>query len=212
MNNDTPWSTRVQQDLDAMPLREVSYEFVERIHSLPPSCIIHNALQYANEKHLKALTILNSTTLEHLDPSQSYLNIGTGAGLVEWSAQRHNYNLDTVEWKDCDITYTTMRDILGIKVDYYCNNVFSKKFKINNIYNKYDTILLIRFEPIQDDNKMDQEAIQSLFEELFCYSDKVLIVTHITPEMVSRIGANYKIQDDINNIDFPTYTVTKKDN
>jgi hypothetical protein len=139
-------------------------------------------LQYMNESVLKGLFNLNHkiyNIIENYPSNTTFLNIGMGAGFLEYYVEKYQkVNLESVEKDSSFKKYLHLKEEIGIdKRNFYlCGNIKKENFQIYDCNKSYDYIILIRFTPL---NKLLSPLVSDLeiiLNRLKKYSNKFIIV------------------------------------
>lgn len=128
-------------------------------------------LQYINETSVKELITDCKIILRYLESDKSYLDIGTGIGMLQY-INDNKFNIETVEIEtqsSATLLYDIALEYLNVKRDYYMNDIRKKDFIIHNCNKKYDMILLLRFHPFNRCKSI--EDVNMILEKLSAYSN-----------------------------------------
>jgi hypothetical protein len=177
----------------------ISRCYTDRLVTLYGRQEIPGALaQYCNPSSLVDVQSSIYNMIKMLSRHKSYLNIGTGPGLLEYTASKEGFNIESVEFLDMDDNtqeiYSILRELLEVNVTYKSTDFYTN-YDILNCSKTYDTILLYRFGPFQID--CSPELIDKFFNVLSRYSD-TLIIHHgpssIYPNILNYIKQNYQVE------------------
>jgi hypothetical protein len=127
--------------------------------------------QYINETSVKELITDCKIILGQLESDKSYLDIGTGIGMLQ-CINDGKFNIETVELETLNsgkLLYDVALEYLNVKRDYYMNDIRKKDFIIHNCNKKYDMILLLRFHPFNRCKSI--EDVNTILEKLSVYSN-----------------------------------------
>lgn len=136
-------------------------------------------IQYSNIEAI--ITNINTSidvynSIARLPRSSSFLNIGTGPGILERIVDLHQkVNLESVEWEEQAYIFNIINTYLNVKPNYYCNDITKDNFEIFECDKKYDYILLIRFFPLNR-SMADLEKVKNILAKLKRYSDKAVLI------------------------------------
>ena len=144
-------------------------------------------LQYCNFKHVKQMFLSNELVLRSLDPNKRHINIGTGAGFMEYTNNKYlSYKLDTVDLAQgtIDPVFQLCKGILNVKQDYIMRTWRSKNgddFAITNLdpfnnFTRWNNAIFNRFVPLKEClNSL--ENVKRFNEHMKKYVDRITIVT-----------------------------------
>ena len=143
-------------------------------------------LQYCNFKHVKQMFLSNELVLRSLDPNKRHINIGTGAGFMEYTNNKYlSYKLDTVDLAQgtIDPVFQLCKGILNVKQDYIMRTWRSKNgddFVITDLdpfnnFTRWDNAIFNRFVPLKDLNSI--ENVKKFNKLMKYYVDRITIVT-----------------------------------
>mgnify|MGYP006178560533 FL=1 len=143
-------------------------------------------LQYCNFKHVKQMFLSNELVLRSLDPDKRHINIGTGAGFMEYTNNKYlSYKLDTVDLAQgtIDPVFQLCKGILNVKQDYIMRTWRSKNgddFVITDLdpfnnFTRWDNAIFNRFVPLKDLNSI--ENVKKFNKHMKKYVDRITIVT-----------------------------------
>lgn len=135
----------------------------------------------------------NKEMFRVLDQEKRYLNIGAGAGFLEWMSREYGYNIESSDLNSSDEKiFTFMRESIGVKLDYTYNSFVSQQpFNIQGCDKRYDALLMLRFRPFKtqwmddfqseiyhsDDPPVDLRVLNSFKNKLIQlkrYSDEII--------------------------------------
>ena len=144
-------------------------------------------LQYCNLKHVKQMFLSNELVLRSLDPDKRHINIGTGAGFMEYTNKKYfSYKLDTVDLGNgvIDPMFKMCQKELNVKQDYIIKMMRSSAaddFTITNLdpfnnFNRWDNAIFNRFVPLKE-CLTSIENVKKFNEHMKKYVDRITIVT-----------------------------------
>lgn len=110
--------------------------------------------------------------------SNSYLNLGMGAGFLEYYIENHGkINIESVEWIEQTKNFSILLKKLNIehRLTYECNDIRLDDFEIFNCNKTYDYIILTRFYPINKKHVSTVNDLENILKKLQKYSDKFII-------------------------------------
>jgi hypothetical protein len=130
-------------------------------------------IQYCNPDSFTDVYAATHNMIKMLSRQKSYLNIGTGVGILEYIASKEGFDVDTVEYiyLDVDPFYSILRRLLDVDLTYTSTD-FYKGYDIRDCTKTYDTILLNRFGPLQVYCPI--EDITNFFNQLKKYSNTII--------------------------------------
>tara|TARA_B100000902_G_scaffold382894_1_gene421083 strand:- start:261 stop:887 length:627 start_codon:yes stop_codon:yes gene_type:complete len=146
-----------------------------------------NSIQYANFNHVRSMFLFSDKILSHLKTDQTYINIGTGFGFLEYTNKKYH----KLKLKTCDLPptvidplYTRMRKHLGVEVDYdlgFMKNkdgtdLTIKGFDPFNDYTRWNTAIFIRFVPLRN-TLISKQNIENFNKHMKKYVDNIIIYT-----------------------------------
>ena len=110
--------------------------------------------------------------------SNTYLNIGMGAGFLEYYVKNYGkINLESVEWDQQKEHFSILRKDFDVddQLTYVCNDIRNNDFEIFDCNKTYDFIILTRFYPINK-KYSDTLKVEGILNKLKKYSNKFIIV------------------------------------
>ena len=119
--------------------------------------------------------------------SNTYLNIGMGAGFLEYYVKNYGkINLESVEWDQQKEHFLILRKDFDVEdqLTYTCNDIRNNDFEIFDCNKTYDFIILTRFYPINK-KYSDTLKVEEILNKLKKYSNKFIIVDN---------PVNYKVE------------------
>jgi len=146
-----------------------------------------NSIQYANFNHVRSMFLFSDKILSHLKTDQTYINIGTGFGFLEYTNKKYH----KLKLKTCDLPptvidplYTRMQKHLGVEVDYdlgFMKNkdgtdLTIKGFDPFNDYTRWNTAIFIRFVPLRN-TLISKQNIENFNKHMKKYVDNIIIYT-----------------------------------
>ena len=146
-----------------------------------------NSIQYANFNHVRSMFLFSDKILSTLKTDQTYINIGTGFGFLEYANKKYHQ----LKLKTCDLPptvidplYTRMRKHLGVEVDYdlgFMKNkdgtdLTIKGFDPFNDYTRWNTAIFIRFVPLRN-TLISKQNIENFNKHMKKYVDNIIIYT-----------------------------------
>jgi hypothetical protein len=146
-----------------------------------------NNIQYANLNHVRNMFISSDILLNHLKTDQTYINIGTGFGFLEYTNKKYH----KLKLKTCDLPatvidplYRKMQRYLGVKQDYdlgFMKNkdgtdLTIKGFDPFNDYTRWNTAIFIRFVPLRN-TLISKQNIENFNKHMKKYVDNIIIYT-----------------------------------
>jgi len=146
-----------------------------------------NSIQYANFNHVRSMFLFSDKILSHLKTDQTYINIGTGFGFLEYTNKKYH----KLKLKTCDLPatvidplYRKMQRYLGVKQDYdlgFMKNkdgtdLTIKGFDPFNDYTRWNTAIFIRFVPLRN-TLISKQNIENFNKHMKKYVDNIIIYT-----------------------------------
>jgi hypothetical protein len=110
--------------------------------------------------------------------SNTYLNIGMGAGFLEYYVKNYGkINLESVEWDQQKEHFSILRKDFDVddQLTYVCNDIRNNDFEIFDCDKIYDFIILTRFYPINK-KYSDTLKVEEILNKLKKHSNKFIIV------------------------------------
>jgi len=145
-----------------------------------------NNIQYANLNHVRSLFLNSDLILSTLKTDQTYINIGTGFGFLEYTNKKyHQLNLKTCDLPPTviDPLYTRMRGHLGVELDYhlgFMKNIdgtdLTIKFDPFKDYTRWNTAIFYRFVPLRT-TLISKQNIENFNRHMKKYVDNIIIYT-----------------------------------
>lgn len=138
-----------------------------------------NTLQYASSKDMKSLWDLSDKIVLSLDPTKTYLNIGTGAGVLERIARDNNRDVKTVEQhRDEENTlaaaYNWWNKRLGIEINYRMQGLINDEFEFIGMNDdQFDEAIATRFGPFQSNEYVNN--LSGLLEVLSRHTPRLRV-------------------------------------
>jgi len=145
-------------------------------------------LQYSNLKHVKQMFLSNENVLRSLDPNKRHINVGTGAGFMEYTNKKYlpSYKLDTVDLAQgtIDPIFQLCKGILNVEQDHIMKMMRSSDaddFTITNLdpfnnFTRWDNAIFNRFVPLRR-GLISKENIDKFNKNMKKYVDRITIVT-----------------------------------
>ena len=145
-----------------------------------------NSIQYANFNHVREMFVCSDILLNTLKTDQTYINIGTGFGFLEYTNKKYHQ----LKLKTCDLPrgaidplYTIMQRDLGVKQDYDLGfmrkkdgtDLNIKGFDPFNDYTRWDTAIFIRFVPLRK-TLISKQNIETFNKHMKKYVDNIILV------------------------------------
>ena len=152
-----------------------------------PKLVDLSSIQYANFNHVRSMFIFSDIILNHLKTDQTYINIGTGFGFLEYTNKKYHQ----LKLKTCDLPatvidplYTIMQKDLGVEQDYDLGymrkkdgtDLTIKGFDSFNDYTRWDTAIFIRFVPLRT-TLVSKQNIENFNKHMKKYVDNIFIYT-----------------------------------
>lgn len=146
-----------------------------------------NNIQYANLNHVRNMFMCSDILLNHLKTDQTYINIGTGFGFLEYTNKKYH----KLKLKTCDLPatvidplYRKMQRYLGVKQDYDLGvmknkdgtDLTIKGFDPFNDYTRWNTAIFIRFVPLRN-TLISKQNIENFNKHMKKYVDNIIIYT-----------------------------------
>jgi hypothetical protein len=179
---------------------------LEWMMARPVFAIDKNDFQYMNANTNRSLFLLSDEILSRLDPNQTYINIGTGGGFLEYINKR-KYKL---EMETCDLPpnkinplYRFIQKELKVKLTIHIGWMRNKdatdltigsathKYGVNKKidpwdhkdnrhfqHRKWDTAIFNRFVPLRK-TLVSKQNIESFNKHMKKYVDNIIIYTFI---------------------------------
>ena len=137
-----------------------------------------NTLQYASCGDMTSLWNLSDKIVMSLDPKCSYLNVGTGVGMLEHVAAKNNRDVKTVEQIREDNTlaktYDWWNDRLGVTIDYRMRGLIDNQFEFIGMgETQFDEAIATRFGPFQSNKLLDK--LENFLEVLSQHTSKLRV-------------------------------------
>lgn len=174
-----------RQDKSSISLLDAAYDHLDYVLRNPElfrDPVHFSTVQYSNVTMLHQLNhackdIFNS--MARLRRGSTYLNIGTGPGLLEFYCKQFKLiNMDSVEWDEQVKNFSVIRKALDVEPDYLCNDITADNFEIYNCEKKYDYVVLVRFFPLNKDYaNLDQ--VKERLAKFKPYADHAIIIDNI---------------------------------
>ena len=167
-----------------------------------------STVQYMNERGLRDAVKFNSNVvnaLKKFDHNSAFLNIGSAAGLLEYTNRIMGDNLVmcSVEWDEQYICCEKIRQVLDINISYICNDVLSDNFQIFDCENYFDYVVMQRFFPIYHSGF--SYRLDDILKKMSHYGGKALIIESDSnwakeqyDELVSVSESRHKVTGDWN--------------
>lgn len=181
----SPKFTIERRDNSTIQLLDVAYDHLD--------FVLKNPEYFKTKDHFSTVQYSNVTLLSQLDDvckkiynslartrrDSTYLNIGTGPGILEFYANEFKAaNIDSVEWDQQERNFSVIRKALNVEPTYLCNDVRDNNFDIYNCNKKYDYVLLIRFFPINAENATVSQ-LKDRLSKFKKYANKAIIIDNI---------------------------------
>ena len=146
-----------------------------------------NSIQYANFNHVRSLFLFSDQILNTFKTDQTYINIGTGLGFLEYTNNKYHQ----LKLKTCDLPttvidslYTRIQKHLGVKVDYNLSfmrnddgtDLTIKGFDPFNEYTRWNTAIFYRFVPLRK-TLISKQNIENFNNNMKKYVDNIIIYT-----------------------------------
>jgi len=145
-----------------------------------------NNIQYANFNHVRRMFQFSDKILSTLKTDQTYINIGTGFGFLEYTNKRyHQLNLKTCDLPPdaIDPLFIKMQKFLRVKQDYnlgFMKNIdatdLTIKFDPFNDYTRWNTAIFNRFVPLRN-TLISKQNIENFNRHMKKYVDNIIIHT-----------------------------------
>lgn len=138
-----------------------------------------STVQYMNERGLKDAVKFNYNvvkSLEKFDRNSAFLNIGSAAGLLEYTnkVMKEPITMLSVEWDEQYLCCKKIREVLGINISYICNDVLDDNFEIFDCENYFDYVIMQRFFPIY--HSSFSYRLDDILEKMSLYAEKAIII------------------------------------
>lgn len=141
-------------------------------------------VQYCNEQSVYMLLSTNNSFMKKLSRQKSYVNIGMGAGFLEYLAINNGFNVEGVDLsfsspkgsKQCH--FKSFRKTLDVFPKYWMREF--EDFEIIDCHKRYDAATFVRFGPFQ--SSQTKEALDTFFETMSKYTNEILICDLIVHE------------------------------
>jgi len=130
----------------------------------------------------------NENVLRSLDPNKRHINVGTGAGFMEYTNKKYlpSYKLDTVDLAQgtIDPIFQLCKGILNVEQDHIMKMMRSSDaddFTITNLdpfnnFTRWDNAIFNRFVPLRR-GLISKENIDKFNKNMKKYVDRITIVT-----------------------------------
>ena len=147
-----------------------------------------NSIQYANFNHVREMFVCSDILLNTLKTDQTYINIGTGFGFLEYTNKKYHQ----LKLKTCDLPrgaidplYTIMQRDLGVEQDYDLGfmrkkdgtDLNIKGFDPFNDYTRWDTAIFIRFVPLRK-TLISKQNIENFNKHMKKYVDNIIMISN----------------------------------